>query len=115
MLSDSFALIFDTTIYISKILFPGMSSGSVKIKFVSMETVHNYVARCTGIYIGALIMSFITTFIRKIETPDIRLGGSTVLLMFLDIICYNIGIYNYNVWIASSTGLFFGFSSFFIY
>lgn len=71
-------------------------------------------ARCTGIYFGAFISSVIILF------GNFRLSFKTKYLYFfsvpmlLDVIFYSSGIYQYNKYFASLTGILFG-SGIFIY
>jgi len=71
-------------------------------------------ARCTGIYAGALILSFISLFgLNKMKTGKIFLIISAAP-MLIDVLFSSFGVYNYIITISFSTGLFFG-SVVFIY
>lgn len=71
-------------------------------------------ARCSGIYFAVLITSFITLFITK----PLKIKTSFLILlsipMFLDVVLYNTGTYQYNKFTAYLTGLLFG-SAVFLY
>ncbi len=71
-------------------------------------------ARCTGIYLGALIFSTISLF----YYPKINLNRKLFYLalspMALDVLFAWIGLYNYIKFLAFGTGIFFG-SIVFIY
>lgn len=70
-------------------------------------------ARCTGIYLGGLISAALI-FIK----PSLKISTKLFLIisfpMFLDVILYSFGLYDYNKIIALVTGLLLG-SSGFIY
>ena len=71
-------------------------------------------ARCTGIYFGALISAVVILILSiklKFKTKFLYLLS---IPMLLDVLYYSFGIYPYNKFIASSTGLLFG-SSIFLY
>ncbi|MDP2365676.1 MAG: DUF2085 domain-containing protein, partial [Ignavibacteria bacterium] len=71
-------------------------------------------ARCTGIYFGAFISSLTILFV------NFNLSFKTKYLyifsvpMLLDVIFYSSGIYQYNKYFASLTGILFG-SGIFLY
>ncbi len=65
-------------------------------------------ARCSGIYIGAFFLSTITLFVREVSSPNLRLLAAAIIIIILDIICYNAGLYNYSHWVAALTGVFLG-------
>ena len=65
-------------------------------------------ARCTGIYTGAFLISSITLFIPHITSPKIYFLYISAVLIILDIISYNSGFYNYNIYVAFITGSFSG-------
>jgi uncharacterized membrane protein len=65
-------------------------------------------ARCTGIYIGALVMSvslMINNFRTNISLISLIISSSIILL---DVVFVNTGLYNYSKWIAFTSGLLFG-------
>jgi uncharacterized membrane protein len=63
--------------------------------------------RCTGIYIGALIFSFISIFLRQNRTSKkLFLAGLSAVIA--DVILYSSGIFNYSKYFAFVTGFFFG-------
>jgi uncharacterized membrane protein len=65
-------------------------------------------ARCTGIYLGVLVTSFVILFTLRV----LRIKTIYLLLfsfpMLADVILYSIGFYHYNKIIASITGFLFG-------
>lgn len=65
-------------------------------------------ARCTGIYLGGLLSSFILLFISKTNFKNGKLMLVASLPMLIDVIFYSSNLYNYSVNIAFITGLFFG-------
>jgi uncharacterized membrane protein len=69
-------------------------------------------SRCSGIYYGALLISFVSIFIFKSIKIDIKLLYAAILILILDIIFYSINIYSYSKTTAFLTGLFFGSVSF---
>jgi uncharacterized membrane protein len=65
-------------------------------------------ARCTGIYIGALVISvylIITEFKTTISLKPLIITSSIILL---DVIFVNTHLYNYISWIAFTSGFLFG-------
>jgi uncharacterized membrane protein len=64
-------------------------------------------ARCTGIYLGALIISFISIFGLNLKI-SLKLLILSSLPIFLDIILYSIGVYSYKHPVSLATGLFLG-------
>ena len=72
-------------------------------------------ARCTGIYIGALVTSLLTIFAAGIlKQIGIKLFLISLVPMALDVVFSTIGLYHYSKFIAFLTGLLFG-SVVFIY
>lgn len=71
-------------------------------------------ARCTGIYLGALIFSFVSLFYFPKMNWGLKLLYLSMLPMLLDVFLTWIGAYNYIKFLSFSTGLFFG-SVVFIY
>lgn len=65
-------------------------------------------ARCTGIYTGALIGSFVLIFLRPRLRPALKYFFISSFPMIIDVIGYHAGIYKYSKWAALSTGLLFG-------
>jgi uncharacterized membrane protein len=67
-------------------------------------------ARCTGIYLGALSVLFLSLFINlKIKaTDEFKLLLFSALPMLIDVLLYNIGVYEYSKIIALATGLILG-------
>lgn len=64
-------------------------------------------ARCTGIYVGTFISSFISLFILVHDKKNMAIV-STALLMLFDVILTSVGVYPYSKFIAFMTGAFFG-------
>ena len=65
-------------------------------------------SRCTGIYLGALLVSFILLFISLKKELDIKYLFLSLIPMIVDIILYTSGIYSYNTYIALATGFLLG-------
>jgi uncharacterized membrane protein len=67
-------------------------------------------ARCTGIYLGALFTLFVLLFINlKLKAvTEVKLLLFSSLPMILDVLLYNIGVYNYSKIVALITGLILG-------
>ncbi len=65
-------------------------------------------ARCTGIYLGGLLSSFIFLFISKVKSKSGKLMILASIPMLVDVILYASGLYNYTINIAFVTGLVFG-------
>jgi uncharacterized membrane protein len=63
--------------------------------------------RCTGIYLGALIFSFISIFLKKIRmSKKLFLAGLSAVMA--DVVLYSSGIFSYSEYFAFVTGFFFG-------
>ncbi len=71
-------------------------------------------ARCTGIYSGALLISFVSLFFLKNLNIGIKLLYAALVPVLLDVILSTAKIYIYSKYLAFATGLFFG-SVVFIY
>ncbi|MBI1938934.1 MAG: DUF2085 domain-containing protein [Ignavibacteriales bacterium] len=71
-------------------------------------------ARCTGIYLSALILSFAFLFKQPKQNPPIKYFLFTGILMLVDVIFSSLKVYNYSKTIALLTGILFG-SVLFIY
>ncbi len=65
-------------------------------------------ARCTGIYMGAVLFSIAALFFNRLRPRDKKWLLYSMIPMAADVILYSIGIYNYSKWIAFSTGLILG-------
>jgi uncharacterized membrane protein len=65
-------------------------------------------ARCTGIYTGALITSFISLFTLHKLSESIKILSIAAIPMIIDVISTTTGIYSYNKFLALLTGIFFG-------
>jgi uncharacterized membrane protein len=65
-------------------------------------------SRCLGIYTGMLIFSGFSIFLKLNLKNLIFLLALSIAFMLIDILLYNIGLYNYSQYIAFGTGLFFG-------
>ena len=73
-------------------------------------------ARCSGIYFGGLVSSFILFFLMKDFLPSIKVLFIAALPMLLDVILYSSGFYEYNKIISFLTGFLFGSAAlFYIY
>jgi len=71
-------------------------------------------SRCFGLYLGALIASFISLFFKLDSKGLFKYFVLSLIFMFTDIFSYNVGLYAYSKYIASVTGIFSG-SILFIY
>ena len=67
--------------------------------------------RCTGIYLGALLFSFISIFVKHLKLNDKILLASFSAIVS-DVVIYSAGIFNYSKYYAFVTGFFFGSSAF---
>jgi uncharacterized membrane protein len=65
-------------------------------------------ARCTGIYLGALLISFFSLFFIKKLNFGIKLLYISLAPMLIDVIFSTLNIYKYSKLIAFGTGIFFG-------
>jgi uncharacterized membrane protein len=65
-------------------------------------------ARCTGIYTGTIIFSFVAFFIPRLKPGSKEWLVLSSLVMAADVMMYSIGIYDYSKWTAFGTGLFLG-------
>jgi uncharacterized membrane protein len=64
-------------------------------------------ARCAGIYIGFLIFSFISIFLKSFKIKG-KIFTSALSAMIADVIMHTTGIAAYSKYFAFATGLFFG-------
>jgi len=71
-------------------------------------------SRCFGLYIGALIASFLSLFLNLNPKGLFKYFVISLIFMFADIFSYNVGLYPYSKYIACLTGIFSG-SILFIY
>ncbi|MFZ0456815.1 MAG: DUF2085 domain-containing protein [Ignavibacteriaceae bacterium] len=63
--------------------------------------------RCTGIYSGALIFSFVSIFLKQIRiSKKLFLAGLSAVIA--DVALYSSGIFGYSKYFAFVTGFFFG-------
>ncbi len=65
-------------------------------------------ARCTGIYLGALVTSFISLFIITKFNIPIKYFIIALIPMVIDVVFSSIGLYHYSKILAFSTGILFG-------
>ncbi|MFA7288771.1 MAG: DUF2085 domain-containing protein [Melioribacteraceae bacterium] len=65
-------------------------------------------ARCTGIYSGVILLSFISLFNNLIEIKSKKPFYLSVFVLFIDVLMTTFKIYDYSKLIAFSTGIFFG-------
>lgn len=72
-------------------------------------------SRCAGIYAGVLLASFLLLFIKVKENSEIKLLLLSSIPLILDVVFYNLGLYNYSKTIAFSTGIFFGSAGFYYF
>lgn len=71
-------------------------------------------ARCTGIYLSALVLSFVFLFKQPKQNTPIKYFLFTGILMLADVIFSSVKVYGYSKTIALITGILFG-SVLFIY
>ncbi|MGE5458006.1 MAG: DUF2085 domain-containing protein [Methanococcaceae archaeon] len=69
-------------------------------------------SRCTGIYLGLLISSFLSLFIQNFKKP-LYLLFLSALPMLLDVCLYTMGFYTYSQILALFTGVLLGSVGFF--
>ena len=72
-------------------------------------------SRCAGIYIGVLISSILLLFIKVNEKADVKFLIISAVPLILDVMFYNLGLYNYSKPVAFSTGIFFGSAGFYYF
>ncbi len=65
-------------------------------------------ARCSGIYIGGFISSFILLFVSKLKLKNGKLMLFASFPVLIDVFLYSIGVYNYSKIIAFGSGFIFG-------
>ena len=97
-----------------KMLYSNICHQDVNKSFTCNDIPFLVCARCTGIYFGAFISAVVILILSiklKFKTKFLYLLS---IPMLLDVLYYSFGIYPYNKFIASSTGLLFG-SSIFLY
>ena len=83
-------------------------------KLIEYSGYHTLVcARCSGIYIGAFLSSFIALFIRFKERLGIHVLLTAMIPIVLDIIFYTMGLYSYSKSAAFITGFLLGSVGFF--
>jgi uncharacterized membrane protein len=66
-------------------------------------------ARCTGIYLGCLFISFLSVFIRLRIIGSISWLYIALILILADVLFVSAGMYEYSKLISFITGLYFGF------
>ena len=66
-------------------------------------------SRCTGIYIGGFISSFLMLFVSKLNIKNAKILLLASFPMLIDVLLYSIGIYSYSKYFALITGFLFGF------
>jgi len=65
-------------------------------------------SRCSGIYIGGFISSFILLFVSKLKIKSGKFMIFASFPMLIDVFLYSIGAYNYSKIFAFITGVIFG-------
>jgi uncharacterized membrane protein len=65
-------------------------------------------ARCTGIYTGGLIFSIAALLIPALKPRSAKGLILAIFPMAADVLLYSIGIYDYSIWVAFTTGLILG-------
>lgn len=66
-------------------------------------------ARCAGIYTGTFLSCTSLIFRTGIRIKNIKFLFLTAILILMDVLLVNAGVYNYSHFVAFITGLFFGF------
>jgi len=75
-------------------------------KLIEYNGYHTFVcARCTGIYFGGFLSSFILLFVSILNLKNAKLIIAGSIPMFIDVVLYSSGLYDYNKTIAFITGL----------
>jgi len=78
-------------------------------KLIEINGHHTLVcARCTGIYLGGLLSSFIFLIISTLNLKNGKLILVASIPMLIDVVLYSSGLYDYSINIAFITGLLFG-------
>ena len=65
-------------------------------------------SRCSGIYVGGFISSFILLFVSKLKLRSGKFMIFASFPMLIDVFLYSIGAYNYSKIFAFITGVIFG-------
>ena len=87
-----------------------------EIKLLEVFGIESMVcSRCAGIYAGVLLTSFLLLFITVEENLGIKLLLLSSIPLILDVVFYNLGLYNYSKTTAFSTGIFFGSAGFYYF
>ena len=77
-------------------------------KLFTFSEFHTFVcSRCTGIYFGALISSFVI-FLGFNKTIDTKLLLLSSIPMFIDVLLYSLNVNSYSKYIALLSGLLLG-------
>jgi uncharacterized membrane protein len=70
---------------------------------------HIYVcARCAGIYAGSFLSALMLIFGFNYKIRSVKLLSISSIILFVDVLLVNIGLYRYSHTISFITGLFFG-------
>ena len=78
-------------------------------KLILYNNSHTLVcARCSGIYLGGLLSSFILIFIKIKKIKNGKIIILSALPMLIDVVFYSIGLYSYSKIVALITGFLFG-------
>lgn len=84
-------------------------------KLITLGSNHTLVcARCAGIYVGALLAGLFSLVLPKLKPFKFTLFLLFSIPMLLDVILYNLNVYDYSKNIAFISGLFFGCAGFFV-
>ncbi len=69
-------------------------------------------SRCTGIYVGAFLISFILLFNVRVILPNLKFFITIILITLFDVLATTFGLYHYYKNIAFVTGLLLGSTGF---
>jgi len=87
-----------------------------EIKLLEVSGIQSLVcSRCAGIYSGVLLASFLLLFIKVNENSGIKFLLLSSIPLILDVVFYNLGLYNYSKTLAFSSGIFFGSAGFYYF
>lgn len=87
-----------------------------EIKLLEVFGIQSMVcSRCAGIYAGVLLLSLVLLFINVKQKLNIKFLFLFAIPLILDVVFYNLGLYNYSKTLAFSSGIFFGSAGFYYF